>query len=365
MGSAGLSGHHDEARVPGPGLVIGRSGASFGKVHYCPEDYWPLNTALFATDFVGNEPRFVYYALNTIPFTAFNSGSAQASLNRNFIANIPVAIPPRDEQRRIADVLGALDDKIDRNRRLARLLEQIARTEFQARFVDFVGVENLTDSRLGPIPMGWHVGKLADVADLHKEQVKPADTPDAEFEHFSIPAFDAGNGPAIEPGEAMLSAKVKITGPGCVLVSKLNPATKRVWWPHPRDADAAVCSPEFLVLVPRAGVPTSYLYAVTSSDRPFYEEFLAHVTGTTGSRQRVKPATAMSCRVVVPPNLALGRWDSFARPLYDHAHSLVAECRCLGNLRDTLLPKLISGEIRVPDTADPGEVIEPLVNDAA
>jgi type I restriction enzyme, S subunit len=279
--------------------------------------------------------------------------TVQSTLNLRDLGGVEIPMPPSRTIRAITSILGALDDKIDSNRRLARLLEEIAHTEFQARFMDFIGVENLEDSELGPIPTGWHVGKLADLAGLHKEQVKPADVPGAEFEHFSIPAFDAGNGAEIEPGEAMLSAKTRIPGPECVLLSKLNPGTKRVWWPHPRHRDRAVCSPEFLVLMPQTGVPTSYLYAVASYDRRFYEEFLAHVTGTTGSRQRVKPAAAMSCRVIVPTTVALGTWDSFAQPLYDHAHGLAVESQRLGDIRDTLLPKLISGEIRVPDTADP------------
>ncbi len=95
---------------------------------------------------------------------------------------------------------------------MARLLEQIAQTEFQARFVDFVGVKDLEDSELGPIPRGWRVGTLAELAELHKDQVKPSDDPNELFEHFSIPAFDAGNGPTIEEGGAILSAKTTVPG---------------------------------------------------------------------------------------------------------------------------------------------------------
>ena len=140
----------------------------------------------------------------------------------------------------------------------------------------------------------------------------------------------------IEEGGAILSAKTTVPGPECVLFSKLNPVTKRVWWPQPGDAGMAMCSPEFLVLMPRDDVPTSYLYAVTSSDERFYGQILGHTTGTTGSRQRVRPANATKCHIVLPPIEILQSWDSLARPLYDHAHDLNS------NPASCLLPEMPS-----------------------
>ncbi len=93
MGSAGQNGFHNTALAPGPGVVIGRSGASFGKVHYCPGDYWPHSRALYVTDFKSNDPRFAFYLLGAIDFSRYNSGSAQPSLNRNYIYPIPISFP--------------------------------------------------------------------------------------------------------------------------------------------------------------------------------------------------------------------------------------------------------------------------------
>ena len=359
MGSAGPSGYHDEARASGPGLVVGRSGASFGKVHYCPSDYWPLNTALFATDFMGNDPRYAYYALKTLDLTTFNSGSAQASLNRNFIASIPIEIPPKAEQLRISSILAALDDKIDSNRRLAGLFEEAAAEIFRARFVDFAGVDEFEDSEIGDVPRGWGVGTLGDLATVSKQSVKPVESPDSLFEHFGILEFDAGRRPEIVPGAQLLSGKTLVPDRDCLLLSKLNPATRRVWWPRPTGRHAAITSPEFVVLVPRNGIPITYLYAVVGRDERFYGELLSHVSGTTGSRQRVKPDAALGCRTMVPATSELEEWDLVARPLYDRAAAATSESATLASVRDALLPKLISGEIRVPDIEDPAEVIEP------
>lgn len=135
--SFGVTGWHDEARAEGPGVTVGRSGASFGVVTYSPVDYWPLNTALYVTNFHGNDERFAYYFLKQFDFRAYNSGSAQPSLNRNFIHPIPIDIPPLPEQRAIAQVLGTLDDKIELNRRMNEALEAMARTLFKSWFVDF------------------------------------------------------------------------------------------------------------------------------------------------------------------------------------------------------------------------------------
>ncbi len=109
MGSAGENGYHDVAIAKGPGVVLGRSGASFGTAHYCTEDFWPHNTALYVTDFHGNDPLFSFYLLDSIDFSRHNSGGAQQSLNRNFIAPIVIGAPDSPEQRAIAEALGDVD----------------------------------------------------------------------------------------------------------------------------------------------------------------------------------------------------------------------------------------------------------------
>lgn len=113
MGSAGQNGFHDTALARAPGVVLGRSGASFGIAHFCKEDFWPHNTALYVTDFFDNDPHFTYYFLKSIDFTRHNSGGAQQSLNRNFIGPIRVAIPSRPEQEIIARALSDADDLIE------------------------------------------------------------------------------------------------------------------------------------------------------------------------------------------------------------------------------------------------------------
>ncbi|HEX8173981.1 MAG TPA: restriction endonuclease subunit S [Pyrinomonadaceae bacterium] len=109
MSAAGQYGFHNIAIAKGPGVVVGRSGASFGQVHFCESDYWPHNTALYVTDFHNNCPRFVYYRLKNINFSRYNTGGAQPSLNRNFISSILIQLPEFDEQQAIAGALSDID----------------------------------------------------------------------------------------------------------------------------------------------------------------------------------------------------------------------------------------------------------------
>ncbi len=152
MGSAGLNGYHNTSKAKGPGLVLGRSGASFGRVHYSISDYWPHNTALYVTDFLGNDELFTFHFLRTIDFSSYNSGSAQPSLNRNHIYLIPVKIPPLPEQKAIAHILGSLDDKIELNRRMNATLEGMAQALFKSWFVDFDPVIDNALAAGNPIP---------------------------------------------------------------------------------------------------------------------------------------------------------------------------------------------------------------------
>jgi type I restriction enzyme S subunit len=113
MGSAGENGRHNMALAAGPGVVLGRSGASFGQAHFCEVDYWPHNPALYVTDFRGTDPRFIFYYLSAVDFTRHNTGGAQQSLNRNFIYPIKCALPPPAEQRAIVRALRDVEGLID------------------------------------------------------------------------------------------------------------------------------------------------------------------------------------------------------------------------------------------------------------
>lgn len=374
LGSFGVTGYHNEPRASGPGVTVGRSGASFGVVTYSPIPYWPLNTALYVTNFHGNHERFAYYFLKSLDFSSFNTGSAQPSLNRNHIHPIPVCVPKPAEQRTIAGILGALDDKIEQNRRTARALERLARAIFRAWFVDFEPVKakaaganafpsmpqevfdalpnRFVDSDIGPVPVGWEVGTLANAAELSKAQVKPQEHADEVFEHLSIPAFDDGMRPAIERGAEIKSNKFLVIK-GCVLLSKLNPRIPRIWLPPVAASRRQIASTEFLVLIPRDGWSRHYLYCQFQQSA-FRDDLAQGASGTSNSHQRIRPGDLMAKSIVSPPEEMRQSFAALADPLFEAIASMRGESRKLAIMRDYLLPKLLTGEVQVAvDAVDP------------
>ena len=133
VASTSIVGYHNVAKVHGPGVVIGRSG-SIGGAQWIDGDFWPLNTTLWVKNFRGNDPLFTYHLLASLDFSAFNVGTGVPTLNRNHLSAIQVTLPPLDEQRRIAGVLGALDDLIEVNRGLIRSLLKTVDAEFSRMF---------------------------------------------------------------------------------------------------------------------------------------------------------------------------------------------------------------------------------------
>ena len=183
MGSAGPNGTHSESKAPGPGVVIGRSGASMGRVHYCDEDYWPHNTCIYVTDFIGNNPLFVYYKLAELDLARYNSGSAQPSLNRNYIYGMSLRVPVRRLQDEIVNTVHSIDKKIDFNRRINQTLEAMAQAIFKSWFVDFDPVKaKIAAIAEGRDPLRAAMSAIsgkseAELAALAPEQYEPlADT---------------------------------------------------------------------------------------------------------------------------------------------------------------------------------------------
>ncbi len=136
VASTGIGGYHDQVKVKAPGVVIGQSG-SIGGGQYITEDFWPLNTTLWVKDFKGHDPRFIYYLLKNIDFSTFNVGSGVPTLNRNHLSSILISDMGLEAEQRIAKIIGNLDDKIENNRRMNATLEGMAQAIFKSWFVDF------------------------------------------------------------------------------------------------------------------------------------------------------------------------------------------------------------------------------------
>jgi type I restriction enzyme S subunit len=323
------------------------------------------------------ETDFIYYALrHTVSeMKRVAHGGVFDTITRDTFKIIEVDIPPLLEQRAIAHILGTLDDKIELNRRMNETLEATARAIFKSWFVNFDPVrakaglpspsgkgaggegaglpqpladlfpDSFEDSELGEIPKGWRVGRFGDVVEQLRDQENPLSSPDVLFHHYSLPAFDDGQNPQIEYGGSIKSLKSRVPA-GVILLSKLNPEIERVWMVDVRPDERAVCSTEFLVLRARIPFARNYVYCLTRSPI-FRQQIKGLVTGTSKSHQRAQVDSILNLTVVFPPSSVVAAFERYATGLLERPFVCRRESRALTALRDTLLPKLISGELRV------------------
>lgn len=305
-----------------------------------------------------------YYLLSTIDFNLISSGSALPYLTVKDLSRIPIEVPTRKDQEAIASVLGALDDKIELNRRMNETLEAMARAIFKDWFVDFGPTRAKMEGRVPYLapdiwslfpdcldadgkPVGWKVKKLGEIADHRTGTVNPSHTPDTIFEHYSLPAYDKGESPAADLGASIKSNKTPIPA-DAVLLSKLNPETPRVWIPDDLSGVPQISSTEFLVFTPKKGFSRGLLYGLFQ-EATFRRTIEGMVTGTSKSHQRISPPALMGLDVIVGDALIFEAFAILTQPLLTRLVTNRAESRTLAATRDLLLPKLMSGEVRVKD----------------
>ena len=348
FGSNGIVGFHDAALTNGPTVVIGRKGTA-GAVHYSPVSCWPIDTTFF---FAGKDPdliRFTYYALKTLDLEGMNTDSAVPGLNRTAAHARLLPVPMESEQRAIAHILGTLDDKIELNRRMNETLEEMARALFKSWFVDFDPVrakmddrwrrgqslpgmpadlydlfpDRMVDSELGEIPEGWEVKALGDVIELAYGKALKADN----RRDGTIPVYGSN-------GQVGWHDEKLVSGPGIVVGRKGNPGV--VTWVH---SDFFPIDTTFYVLPKGSDLKLHFLFfALTDQDLPS----IAADSAVPGLNRNL----AYMNRMLVPANALTDRYDEYAKTLFVRRNHLQEESRALAALRDTLLPKLISGELR-------------------
>ena len=354
-------------------IVIARTGASTGKSAYIKN---PPH-AVFASYVVRLQakpefaPRFIAYYLKSDQFWQFIRGvlgdkSAQPNASASTMTAAPFRAPKNiAEQRAIAHILGTLDDKIELNRRMNQTLEEMARAIFHDWFVDFGPVrarlegrepylppelwdlfpDRLVDSELGEIPEGWEVKALGEVVNHLRDSQTPTKLPSTMFSHFSIPAYDHGQVPKKELGEYIKSSKSTVQA-GVVLLSKLNPEIERVWLVDLEAEENAICSTEFLVLQPRPPFERSFVYCLVRSPI-FRSQIQSIVTGTSKSHQRAQANSILTLPTIVPSNPVIQAFNLQTGTALARGLTYRREAMSLAAQRDALLPRLVSGEVRV------------------
>jgi type I restriction enzyme S subunit len=362
--SSGISGTHSEAKVSAPGVVTGRYG-TVGQVFYIKEDFWPHNTALFVKDFKGNDAHFISFLLRTIDFNSCSDKSGVPGVNRNHLHLIKVRIPPLDEQQAIARILGTLDNKIELNRRMNEMLEAMARSLFKSWFVDFdpvharaenrqpAGMDAATaalfpssfeESPLGLIPKRWRVSTLSEVAEINSWTLNKRDELErVEYIEISeVMRGDVLNVQAFTRGQEPSRARRRLRH-GDTVISTVRP-DRGSYFLCLNPSPCLIASTGFAVFTPTKA-PWSFVHAAAT--QPDIFPFLGRLADG-GAYPAISPEAICKWEIAIPAESQLiAKYDALCAPLFQlSAANRVNSCT-LAALRDALLPKLLSGEIRV------------------
>lgn len=351
VSSSGITGYHDESKIQPPGVVTGRYG-TLGEVFFIDEPFWPLNTTLYVSDFHGNDERFVGYFLRSAGLGAHDGAAAVPGLNRNVLHRLPARRPPVQIQRKIAAILSAYDDLIENNSRRVDVLEETAQRIYREWFVDFryPGHENvsLTDSDLGQIPESWPVVALSDLTSTQYGYTESATT-EPVGPRF-LRGMDINKTSYIDwatvpycPIDAPNHAKYRLTRGDVVIIRMADPGKVGI---VEADVDAVFAS--YLIRIrPRADAIIPYfLFYFLSSES--YQAFVSGAsTGTT--RKSLSAPLIASARLALPPAATQAAFLDVIAPLRGLLNALAAENAMLRTTRDSLLYRLISGEVDVTE----------------
>lgn len=344
-------------------LAISKSG-TIGRLGILQDEMCGNRAVINIEPLEGIDRRFLFYSLiaSRERIIQLADGSVQKNLYISQLGSVDLHMPPFREQRAISGVLGALDDKIEQNRQTAAALERLARSMFRAWFVDFEPVKakasgaasfpsmpqdifdalptRLVASELGMLPEGWELGKLGDIAQEQRETVDPSEidqtTPYIGLEHMPrrcIALTGWEHAGKVTSGKARFRA-------GQILFGKLRPYFHKVGI-APIDG---VCSTDIVVVQPK----TPRLFGLTlghvSSD-----DFVAHTSScSTGTKMpRTNWRDMSRYAIAVPPELASAAFNDLMSAMSNLIVSGIFESRKLAEMRDYLLPKLLSGGVHV------------------
>lgn len=277
-------------------------------------------------------PEFLLYNLkgrrHELESTA--TGAVQRCLFIGQIKALEIDLPTIQTQKEIAKILVDFDRKIELNRRINETLEQIGQALFNEYFV-----KNLEKD-------DWAESQIAYFANYKRVTRKPQEEEQVEFTHYSIPAFDDNFKADSVLGSEIKSNKYRVMN-DTILVSKLNPSTPRIWPIFCVDENA-ICSTEFVVLQPKKYY--SFLYFLLNS-RIYQETMIAAAGGTSNSHKRVSPEFINSFSFPTPPEDLLQEFESATKGLLLKRDLNIKMNNSLVDIRDTLLPKLIGGKIKL------------------
>ena len=358
-GSGGIMRYGERSLYDSPSILIPRKG-SLNNVIYADKPFWTVDTMFWSiiNDSIAN-PLFVYYSICKKDFASLNVGSAVPSLTVPVIEDIDILLPSKATQDKVVSVLKSLDDKIELNRHINDNLEQQAQALFKSWFVDFEPFLReeffKSDSLFGDIPVGWHIVAIKDLsvyitdyvangsfASL-RENVRLYDKPnyahfirntDLKAESYKMyvdkHSYEFLSKSVLEGGEIIIS---NVGDVGSVFLC-------------PKLEKPMTLGNNIILLRPKKDYLTFYLYMLFKGG--IGQHLIDGVTG--GSAQRKFNKTDFkSIKLMMPPVNILIKFDRIIKPIFSKIEENRDEISRLTSLRDTLLPKLMSGELKIND----------------
>ena len=354
FGANGPIGWASEPLAPGPGVILGRKGAYRG-VQFSREPFFVIDTAYFIVPKHEMEMRWLYYAVKYYKLGEIDDGSPIPSTTRSAVYMLSLDVPPLPEQRAIAHILGALDDKIELNRRMNETLEAMARALFQSWFVDFDPVRakaegrdtglpkaladlfpaRLVPSALGEIPEGWEMNTVGDHMLVFDSKRVPVSGAERAKRQGSYPYHGAA-GVLDHVSDYLFDGIYLLVGEdGSVVKANGLAVTQYVWGKIWVNNHAHV-------LQGKGDVSTEQLYLYF-----YFEPVAPYVTGAV--QPKLSQGRMKGMPFVFAGDAICHAFRKTIDPLFSKRRAARNEMSTLASLRDTLLPKLISGELRVGD----------------
>ncbi len=379
FGTNGITGWHNQALAHGPTVILGRKGMGNLGVEWCDGPFWVIDTAYYTTiDETRLDYQYFYYFTSYVGLNHLKDGTSNPSLTRDRFGKQFIPLPPLPEQRAIAHILGSLDDKIEANRRMNATLEATARALFKSWFVDFDPVhakargeqptgmdaataalfpDHFEDSELGPIPAGWRIESIGDHVRATKGLSYKGDFLVDSIED-GIPMHNLNSinewgtykfdGIKFYSGEYQARHEVK---PGDLIVANTEQGFDLLLIASPAIVPATfgqtgIISHHVYKVEIRRKSPLTRLflyYQIMMS--PFRDLLQGYTNGTTVN---MLPADAFERpQFVMPPAELMQRFDEVIEPMLEQIERNYEQSRTLAETRDALLPRLVSGELRV------------------
>jgi type I restriction enzyme S subunit len=349
-GGNGILSYCNSYNTEGESLIIGRVGAYCGNVFYENKKCWISDNAILAKAKTNVSCKFMYYILKHTNLNDMHIGSSQPLLTQGILKGLTTTMPRFAEQKAIAATLSALDDMIELNNQINKTLEEMAQAIFKSWFVDFEPFkdEEFEESELGLIPKGWRVGKLSDVGEIIGGGTPSKSKPEY-YSKKGIPwitpkDLSINKNKYISRGEIDISelglreSSARLMPKGTVLFSSRAPIG------YIAIAKNAVTTNQgFKSVVPFENISSEYIYLLLKNS---INEIESRATGSTF--KEISGGEMKKVPIILPPKEIIRKFNEIATTLGKIQASLEDENNILMSIRDTLLPKLMSGEIRVP-----------------